>query len=240
MSNVIEKFAIAFGFDGKEALKGIDQTEKGLTKVKKASKATSTAMVDDGKAAAKAFSAIRNEIILLTGALVGATGFKSFISNSIDDITKLGFAAKNLGVTTEKLEAFQLANEKLGGSKGGITSLLANASKSLSELRTSGSGLLTDSSDMFSFLARGGSSAGLKTSEDVVYQFADLLQKAFAESEGTGMNVAEKLGITGDSINLMRLGSAEVRKMVEAQKEYTTISKEDFEKTQIDINNIKF
>jgi hypothetical protein len=41
MSNVIEKFAIAFGFDGKEALKGIDQTEKGLTKVKKASKATS-------------------------------------------------------------------------------------------------------------------------------------------------------------------------------------------------------
>lgn len=244
MSNIIEKYIISMGYDGKKAAEGLASTDKSLDKVKKSSKTASKSMKDDANDAAKAFSGIRTELTLLAGAFVSVSGIKSFLSNSISDITKLGYASKNLGITTEKLEQFQLANEKLGGSKGGITSYFTKITKELGELRTHGRGMFTEGGDLYSFLARLGnrSTSDLKSSEDAVYLISDMLKEAFSESEATGLNVAERLGIDGETLNLLRLGSKEVRAFVEEQKKYATISAEEAKKTQqfgIEIDNVK-
>lgn len=232
------------GYDGKKAAEGLAATDKSLDKVKKSSKTASKSMRDDASATAKAYAGIRTELTLLAGAFVSVSGIKSFLSSSISDITKLGYASKNLGMTTEKLEQFQLANEKMGGSKGGITSYLTKVTKELGELKTHGRGMFTEGGDLYSFLARLGnrSTQDLKSSEDAVYLISDMLKEAFAESEATGLNVAERLGIDGETLNLLRLGSKEVRAFIEEQKKYATISAQEAKATQqfsIEIDNVK-
>ena len=175
MSNIIEKYIISMGYDGKKAEEGLASTDKSLDKVKKASKTAGKSMKDDASATAKAYAGIRTELTLLAGAFVSVSGIKSFLSSSISDITKLGYASKNLGMTTEKLEQFQLANEKVGGSKGGITSYLTKVTKELGELQTHGRGMFTEGGDLYSFLARLGnrSTQDLKSGEDAVYLISD-------------------------------------------------------------------
>ncbi len=233
MSNIIEKYIISMGYDGKKAAEGLASTDKSLDKVKKSSKTASKSMKDDASATAKAYAGIRTELTLLAGAFVSVSGIKSFLSSSISDITKLGYASKNLGMTTEKLEQFQLANEKMGGSKGGITSYLSKLTKELDNLNTHGQGMFAEGGDLYSFIARLGnrSTRDLQSGEDAVYLISDMLKEAFAESEGKGMNVAERFGVDGDTLNLLRLGSKEVRAFVEAQKEYAVVSREEAEET---------
>jgi len=72
MSNIIEKYIISMGYDGKKAAEGLAATDKSLDKVKKSSKTASKSMKDDAGAAVKAYSGIRTELTLLAGAFLDA------------------------------------------------------------------------------------------------------------------------------------------------------------------------
>src|SRR5689334_10676235 len=84
----------------------------------------------------QSIKSLRKEVFLLVAAFAGAVGIKNVFVNTIQEAANLAYLSENLGVSTERINAFQRASERMGGSAGGMTAQLKESVDTLAQLRS--------------------------------------------------------------------------------------------------------
>lgn len=116
MPTVIDSLVVTLGLDPKGFTQGQKQAAAAFLKTKTEATKTAKDIEAAGKQAAEFFSKIRNEALALIGVLVGATGIEQFVKRMTAADAATGRLAKNLGVSTQEISAWESATERAGGS----------------------------------------------------------------------------------------------------------------------------
>lgn len=116
MATVLDALVVTLGLDPRKFTEGQKTALEAFKKTQEQSTRTAKEMEERGKQAAQFFSKVRNEVIALGAALLGAAGLEQFISRMTRADAATGRMAKNLGVSVRDLSEWQHAAERMGGS----------------------------------------------------------------------------------------------------------------------------
>lgn len=166
------------------------------------------------KQAAQGFDKVRNQALALFSVFTAGVGIKSFIENAMSTAAGLDRMSANLGMSAKDLSMWQLANERAGGSVGGMTAQLKQASSDIAQFRM---GLGLSESLQMSIRYGGINPAEVKDANDLLMKQADALARINSRSPTEAMEAARRMGISEDTFNLLKQGSAAVEQQRLAQ-----------------------
>lgn len=232
MANIVEEYVISLNLESKLALEKLSRIEGKLNDLGKEGVKANKDIQTSVDKTVSAFGAIRNQVILLGGAFISLRAIKNFFTDAIDDMAKLGYAADTLGMTTERLEALQLAAEKLGGSKEGITSFINSLVQSNAEL-AKGDNARFIAGNINSFLANGGNLSAMRsTPERGMAEVAKVYNNLYSIDPSRALDFAHNFGISEDNLPLLRKGADGIRELLKLQEQYAVTSHKDAESAQ--------
>lgn len=230
MATVIDAFLVTLGLDSTAFTKGTKdaaKSEKELEAVaRKREAAEKKRAAEQEKAARKAsdgFKKMRNDALAFIAVFTVGTGIKDFISNTIDSAANLGFLSANLGQSTERLKAWQLASERAGGSQQGIIAQLKESVDSIAALN---SGLGPNEGIQW-FFRMGGSSSDLKDGNTYLLARSKIISGMFKVDPGRAAVVAKQMGISEDQFNFIKQGPAAIEDLIRAQEKHAAVSAKD-------------
>lgn len=87
---VIDALVVTLGLDDAKFKKGQKDSAEALLKFRKQGEDTHKKMTEQTKGLVDGYKKIRNEVIALTAAILGANGLKSWISNTVHGQAALG------------------------------------------------------------------------------------------------------------------------------------------------------
>ncbi|WP_243049345.1 transglycosylase SLT domain-containing protein [Dyella sp. RRB7] len=151
MTTVVEALFITLGLDTRDFDKKKEGVTTSLTKLGEASDKQTKTITESGKKAANAFSMLKIEVLGALAAFGMTTSFKDFITTNINGQAALGRLSANLGMSTQKLEAWKLAAKEMGQSGEDAVGALQSVAKGVAEARITGHSALTDASRRFGF-----------------------------------------------------------------------------------------
>lgn len=149
--NVIEALYITLGLDTREFDQKKEGVTTGLAKLGEASDKQTKTIAESGKKAANAFSMLKIEVLGALAAFGVTTGLKDFISTNMNGQAALGRLSANLGVSTQRLQAWKLAAKEMGQSGEDALGALQAVAKGVAEARITGHSALTQASRRFGF-----------------------------------------------------------------------------------------
>lgn len=227
MATVIDSLIVELGLDPKKFTQGQKDALTEYKKTQEEMARRSREIESDTNKTSAAFSRLRNHIIGVGAALLGAAGIKEFVSNVVHTDVEVGRFSKTMNVAVDVLSAWRNVATVTGGTAAGITSTLSNLTNQLQTFTLTG-----ESSAIPYFRALGisivDSNGKLKSATDLLYEMADAKQRLHLDN-ATFTTLARAIGIDDATIALMLRGSTEMRKLYEEQKKIGTISKEDTE-----------
>lgn len=222
MATIIDELVALITLDPKNFTKGRAQVSADLKKTREEADSTGKDLEAFGKHAAQSLSSLRNEAVGLFLAFQGASSLGQWLENMITGDAATGRLAKNIGLATNELSAWQLAVKSVGGdSKDADSALTAMADAYQSYLLTGTTGHDAD------FKGLG------VTLKDLDNPAQALLKMAEA---GERMNKTEffarlkRIGIPESTINLLEKGRKGVEDLIEAKKRDGAASDADAEK----------
>lgn len=148
---VIEALFISLGLDTGDFDKKKEGVTTSLVKLGETSDKQTKAIADSGKKAANAFSMLKIEVLGALAALGMTTGFKDFITTNMNGQAALGRLSANLGMSTQKLEAWKLAAKEMGQSGEDAVGALQSVASGVAEAKISGTSPLIQASRRFGF-----------------------------------------------------------------------------------------
>lgn len=172
-----------------------------------------------GKTVAMAFSKIRNEALAMVGVFTAGMGIKNFFESTIGGAASLGLISTNLGMSTEKLSAWQRAAERAGGTAEGITSQLQESN---SESAKAHAGERTGTADKF--YAMGGDPKALANGNTFLLARSKIVADLYKTDKARAQLVASQMGISEQQFNLIKQGPEEILSLVAAQEKNSAIS----------------
>jgi hypothetical protein len=237
-SNVLESFLVELGFKNSGALEGIQQTQSELDKTAKAAKQTGASMEQSGAQGAMFFRQIRNEALLMLSLFTGGYGIKTFVSNTIEELSKLGYTAENMDMAPERLTEWGQAAEKAGGSAQSMTAMLAKANQDIAATHAGSARLysqLSQGEGVLNFFSQGGlNPADMKNGEELLLNYADVLHKVYEEQGGAAaITLAQTMGVDAESFNFLKQGREAVLLQIAAMEKYAIKNKENTENAQL-------
>lgn len=149
--NIIDALFITLGMDTSDYEKKKEGVLKSLKTMSESSDKTTKTMAESGKKAAQAFSMLKIEVLGALAAFGVSTGLKDFITQNMNGQAALGRLSANLGVSTQRLEAWRLAAKEMGQSGEDAVGALQSVAKGVAEARITGHSNLTDASRRFGF-----------------------------------------------------------------------------------------
>lgn len=226
-TTVIDAFLVTLGLDGRAFQAGVRATVRGQREIRDASDRTADAerRNDQRREAANkrgvdGYRRMRNEVLALAAIFTAGVGIKDFISNTINSAVNLGYLAQNLGSSTERIKAFQLASERAGGSQEGLADQLRESVDAIAELNTGGG----PNAGMQAFFRWGGSSKDLKDGNTYLLARSKIIQEMFAVDPGRAALIAKQMGISEDQFNFIKLGPDAIEDLIKAQEKNAAVS----------------
>ncbi|MDB5777612.1 MAG: hypothetical protein JWP38_3745 [Herbaspirillum sp.] len=231
-TTVIDALLVTLGLDSSGFKKGSDDASKAQKKLGDQAAQTAKAVEQQEKKLADAqakrakelearsknialgLNKIRNEALGLLAIFTAGVGLKSFIQNTITSAASLDRMSSNLGMSAKDLSMWQLANERAGGSLEGMTSQIKTASSDIAAMKL-GMGPSAALQASFRF---GVNASDLKDSNTLLMKQADILKSVFDVDPTKAMEMAKMMGISEDSFNLLKQGSAAVKEQRLAQR----------------------
>jgi len=210
MATVIDSLLVTLGLDAS----GFQKNAKGVTAAQKGIGKQSEKMAKDVKASAKEMTdglrSVRNELLAFLGAIAGANGIKNFIVNTISANSALERTSRNLGMSAKELAAWQLANEKAGGSIEGMTAQLKESAEAAAKFR-GGQGIAEGMKWLQFYAGKEIDADTLKDQTKYLLARADAIKHVReTQGEAAGMLAAKNMGISEDTYNLLKQGSSAV------------------------------
>jgi hypothetical protein len=222
MATIIDELVALITLDPKNFTKGRAQVSADLKKTREEANATGKDLEAFGKHAAQSLSSLRNEAIGLFLAFQGASSLGQWLQNLITGDAATGRLAKNIGLATNELSAWQLAVRSVGGDAKDADSALTS---------------MADAYQSYLLTGTTGHDADFKglgvTLKDLENPAQALLKMAEA---GERMNKTEffarlkRIGIPESTINLLEKGRKGVEDLIEAKKRDGAASDEDARK----------
>jgi hypothetical protein len=247
MATVIDSLLVTLGLDASAFKKGNQEVQKtqkdfvALTKKgnkdlseldsKAAAQRAKNAkeMQAQGKKAVETFVSMRNQALSLLAVFTAGMGILAFAKHTVFTTSALGRLSKNVDISTRELGGWSLAAREMGGSAEGMMSDINNVSQSLAKFRTG----LPDSGIQAFFQYGGGSGNGeLKDTKSYLFAMADLLSKINETDPAKAQMVANALGLSYESFNLMKQGGVALRKQIDLNAELAGVTEKNAEEAQ--------
>ncbi len=141
MATIVDSLLVELGLDASKFTKGQKEAATSLVKMKDEALRHSKEIEGSNRAVAETFSKVRNEVLALFAALLGARGVKEFISNINEANAAVGRFAGNIGESPQTVAAWGMAVERMGGSAQDAAGSINAMAKALFDLHTNGKAL---------------------------------------------------------------------------------------------------
>lgn len=230
MPSVLDAFFITLGLDDKTfqtGVKGAVKSERELEAIQRKRAAEEKRRNSEREAAMRkqsdGFRRLRNDALALAAVFTAGTGIKDFITNTIDSAVNLGYLSQNLGQSTERLKAWQLASEKAGGTQEGVIAQLKESVDSIAALNSG----LGPNEGMQWFFRMGGSARDLKDGNTYLLARSKLISDIFAVDPTKAALIAKQMGISEDQFNFIKLGPDAIEELIKAQEKNAAVSAKD-------------
>jgi len=206
------------GFVGKEGeierKREKDQGEQ-LRRQQEAERKASKEQERQLKTAAEGYSLVRNAILGMVGAVVSVAGVKSFFTANVDGLMAMKRASTDLGISIREVDAWGRAVATVGGNKEAILQTMQSIRGGIEAFETG----LDPNSPVIRALGSMGilwknASGGVRSMTDMLPEIANALQKYDPQKQ---LILAGQLGIDPATLQLLRKGGSEVRKLYEEQ-----------------------
>jgi hypothetical protein len=222
MATVIDSLVVTLGLDPKAFKAGSAQARTDLKATSTEAEKTAKEMQASGKVAAEFFSKIRNEALAMLAVFTAGVGIKNFVENTIVGAASLGRLSQNLGMSTERLSAWQRVAEDAGGTAEGMTAQLKESQKTISQFKVGQS-----SESLQWFFRMGGKTTDLKDGNTYLLARSKIISDIFKVDPGRAQLVASQMGISEDQFNLLKQGPTAVQAQVAAMEKLSAITAED-------------
>lgn len=232
MPSALDAFFFSLGIDDKafqSGIKGAVKSERELETIQRRRAAEEKRRNTDREQAMRkqsdGFRRLRNDAIALATVFTAGVGIKDFITNTIDSAVNLGYLSKNLGQSTERLKAWQLASERAGGSQNGMVAQLKESVDSIAALNSG----LGPNEGMQWFFRMGGSSKDLKDGNTYLLARSKIISDIFATDPTKAALIAKQMGISEEQFNFIKLGPAAIEDLIKAQEKHAAVTAKDAE-----------
>ena len=140
---IIDALVVTLNLDPSQFTQGQKKAATEFLKLKAGATAAGKSIEESNKRLAETFLKVKNELVTLLAALLGARGVQEFVSNINSANLQLSRLAANLGLSPQVVSAFGMAVESLGGSAESAKSSLANLTEELYGLHAEGRAMPT-------------------------------------------------------------------------------------------------
>ncbi|QDJ35829.1 hypothetical protein CBR67_03720 [Bordetella hinzii] len=222
MATIIDALVVTLGLDPKAFKLGAAEVNKALRSTSQESAKAAREMEDRGKQAALFFGRVRNEALALLAVFTAGLGIKNFTANTIQGASSLGLMSDNLSMTTERLQAWQRAAERAGGSAEGITAQLKQSAIEVEKYRR---GMSPET--LPGFLQFGGKLEDLKDGNTYLLARARIVSEIYKTNRARAALAAKLMGISEEQFNFIRQGPDEIQKVIALQEKRSSISQSD-------------
>jgi flagellum-specific peptidoglycan hydrolase FlgJ len=225
MATLIDSLVVALGIDASGLTKGQKDASEALKKTSDQADRTAKELEAKGKQAAQFFSQIKNQVVGLFAVFTAGKGLSSFVSDVVAADAAVGRVAKNIGLSTEALSAWQGVAERAGGSASGITGTLRNISSQMQQIALTG----TPGAQVLQSLAMAGINVSkyfdkATSSSERLLMASDAfshMDAARAQALGAGM------GFDEGTINVLMQGRQAVQALLAEQEKIGHTNEED-------------
>lgn len=228
MSTVIDSLIVTLGLDPKGFSAGSKRAKEDMRNMSEEAKKRAAEIKRSGESAAQFFSKLRNEALALAAAFTVGTGLKGFVESTIKGAANLGYMANNLSMSTQNLDAWQRAAQRAGGTAEGITAQLKESATELANVKMGrGSEAATE------FYRQGGIDVrNFKDGNEFLLARSKILRDIYAVDPTRAMVVAQRMGISEDSFNLLKQGPEAVQSLIDEQMKLSKVTEEQTKKAQ--------
>lgn len=221
MPTVVDSLIVKLGLDPSAFTKGTKDASQATKNLSDANAKAQKNIDAQNKQITESFKKVRTEVLSLLAIFTAGMGIKDFTQSTIGAAVNLGYMAKNLGMSTQDLSAWQRAAERAGGSAEGITNALQDSQQQVSKFKL---GQVTD--QMQTFLRFGGKVGDLKDGNSYLMARAQIVQRLFQVDPGRARLVAQQMGIGDDQFNFIKQGPQAIQSLVDAQKKNSAVTEE--------------
>lgn len=129
MAQVIDALIVTLGLDQSNFTAGQKQAVEQLRATETAANRTAKSLQSDGAKAAEFFSSIKTQALALFGVLMGGRGVTSVIADMTKGLAEFGRTVGMIGGDPQKIQAFEAAIARMGGTVEGARGALLGLSK---------------------------------------------------------------------------------------------------------------
>lgn len=220
---LIDALFISLGLDVSGVVKGQKQAKEALEKTGATAEKTQKDLDQAAKRTAESYKKIRDGILEVTAAIVGAVAGKEFLAYITANDIAVGRLSKNLGVATEELSAWEGVARRLGGQGSDADSLFRGVNKLMEDFKLNGG------SGEFSPLVRAGLDLSKFMDKSTSYT-ARLLMMRDAMRKLSGpdaQRLGQMAGFSEEGLNILVQTDRALEQMLETQKKMNIESEAD-------------
>ncbi|GAB1828746.1 phage tail tip lysozyme [Achromobacter xylosoxidans] len=227
MATILDALFVELKLNAKGFKQGVAEVDRSLKHTTEESSRAARTMEANGKQAAMFFSRMRNEALALLAVFTAGMGLKNFTANTISGAAGLGQMSKNLDMSTERLQAWQRAAERAGGSAEGITAQLRQSASEVAKFRR---GMSAET--LPAFFQFGGKVEDLKDGNSYLLARSRIVSEIYKTDRARAALAAQMMGISDDQFDLIKQGPAAIQQLVLAQEKRSAISSKDAQDAQ--------
>ena len=227
MATVLDALFVELKLNAKGFKQGVAEVDRSLKHTTDESGRAARTMEANGKQAAMFFSRMRNEALALLAVFTAGVGLKNFTANTISGAAGLGQMSKNLDMSTERLQAWQRAAERAGGSAEGITAQLRQSASEVAKFRR---GMSAET--LPAFFQFGGKVEDLKDGNSYLLARSRIVSEIYKTDRARAALAAQMMGISDDQFDLIKQGPAAIQQLVVAQEKRSSITAKDAQDAQ--------
>lgn len=210
MATVIDALVVTLGLDPKGMVKGAKDSQKALGDV------------------SDSVRKVKNELLTMLAVFTAGVGLKQFTENTINGAASLGRLSDNLGISTQRLDAWKRAAERAGGSAEGIVATLKESANEVAKFKM---GQASDSTQWF--FRMGGNANELRDGNSYLLARARIIANIYKTNPARAALVASQMGISEDQFNLIKQGPEAILKLVSAQEKNSKITRQIAEQADV-------
>ncbi|MFY2794287.1 phage tail tip lysozyme [Achromobacter xylosoxidans] len=227
MATILDALFVELKLNAKGFKQGVAEVDRSLKHTTEESSRAARTMEANGKQAAMFFSRMRNEALALLAVFTAGMGLKNFTANTISGAAGLGQMSKNLDMSTERLQAWQRAAERAGGSAEGITAQLRQSASEVAKFRR---GMSAET--LPAFFQFGGKVEDLKDGNSYLLARSRIVSEIYKTDRARAALAAQMMGVSDDQFDLIKQGPAAIQQLVLAQERRSAISSKDAQDAQ--------
>lgn len=193
MATIIDALVVTFGYDTKPATKGEKEVDASLKKIQQASHKLGQQIAVPFKEMSESVSKAKTELLGLLAAFGVTVGLKDFIFGTISGQAEMGRFSETVGVSTQRLDAWNTFARRAGSTAKDVQSALQHASTGIAQAVFGPSPFLQEA------LSNGINISGSSTPEQALLLIAQRMHE-IADGHGArgrqlALTLGERLGV---------------------------------------------